>query len=201
MTSDKINLKSLIYVVVITWQILVYFSSLKWLMAMGVCCIYRWVRHRNRYRKPSLLTHSDRVTHICASKLIIIGSKNGLSPDRCQAIIWSSAGISLFWPNGNFSEILIEIYRFLLNKVLFYFVNVARKLAVIMHFVSVTLCECWILGLTCYLWLSKLLANSKIPNICNIFFHWLTYRILKDRLKTRWWCDGMINITWYSMRE
>ena len=60
---------------------------------------------------PSLpLTHLGRVTHLCVSKLFIIGSDNGLSPDRHQAIIWTNAGLLLigpFWTN--FSEILIEI--------------------------------------------------------------------------------------------
>ena len=37
------------------------------------------------------LTHWGRVTHICVSKLTIIGSDNGLSPDRRQAIIWTNA--------------------------------------------------------------------------------------------------------------
>ena len=41
------------------------------------------------------LTHEGRVTHICVSKLTIIGSDNGLSPDRRQAIIWTNAGILL----------------------------------------------------------------------------------------------------------
>ena len=35
----------------------------------------------------------DRVTQLCVSKLTIIGSDNGLSPGRRQAIIWTSAGI------------------------------------------------------------------------------------------------------------
>ena len=39
------------------------------------------------------LTHWGRVTHICVSKLTIIGSDNGLSPGRRQAIIWVNAGI------------------------------------------------------------------------------------------------------------
>ena len=43
----------------------------------------------------SELTHRDRVTHICVSKLIIAGSNNGLSPGRYQAIIWTNAGILL----------------------------------------------------------------------------------------------------------
>ena len=38
-----------------------------------------------------ILTHWSRVPHICVSKLIIIGSDNGLSPGRHQAIIWSNA--------------------------------------------------------------------------------------------------------------
>ena len=66
------------------------------------------------------LTHRCRVTHICASKLPIIGSDNGLSPGRCQATIWTNAGILLIGPIGtNFNEILIEIYRFSFKKIHF----------------------------------------------------------------------------------
>ena len=35
------------------------------------------------------------MTHVCVSKLTIIGSDNGLSPGWRQAIIWSNAGILL----------------------------------------------------------------------------------------------------------
>ena len=57
------------------------------------------------------------MTHICVSRLTIIGSDNGLSPGRRQAIIWTNAGILLIGPLGtNFSEILIEIYTFSLKK-------------------------------------------------------------------------------------
>ena len=56
------------------------------------------------------LTHWGRVTHICVSKLTIIGSDNGLSPDLRQAIIWTNSGILLIGPLGtNFNEISIEI--------------------------------------------------------------------------------------------
>ena len=41
------------------------------------------------------LTHWGRLMHICVSKLNIIGSDNGLSPGRRQAIIWTNAGILL----------------------------------------------------------------------------------------------------------
>ena len=63
------------------------------------------------------LIHWGRVTHICVGKLTFIGSDNGLSPGRRQAIIWSNAGILLIGPLGtNFSEILIEIDTFSFKK-------------------------------------------------------------------------------------
>ena len=63
------------------------------------------------------LTHWGRVTHICVSKHTIIGSDNGLSPGRRQAIIWTNAGILLIGPWGtNFSEILIGIQAFSFKK-------------------------------------------------------------------------------------
>ena len=56
-------------------------------------------------------------THIYVSNLTIIGSDNGLSPGRRQAIIWTNAGILLIGPLGtNFSEILIEIQSFSFKK-------------------------------------------------------------------------------------
>ena len=63
------------------------------------------------------LTHWGWVTHICVNKLTIIGSDNGLSPGRRQAIIWTSAGILLIGPLGtNFSEILIKTVTFSFKK-------------------------------------------------------------------------------------
>ena len=63
------------------------------------------------------LTNWGRMTHICVGKLTIIGSDNGLSPGRRQAIIWTNAGILLFEPLGtNFSEILIGIQIFSFTK-------------------------------------------------------------------------------------
>ena len=64
-----------------------------------------------------LSTHWGRVTNICISKLTIIGSDNGLSPNRSQAIIWTKAGILLIGPLGtNFSDILIKIHIFSFKK-------------------------------------------------------------------------------------
>ena len=63
------------------------------------------------------LTHWGRVTHICVSKQTIIGSDNGLSPGRRQAIIWTNAGILLIGTLGtNFSQILFEIRIFSFKK-------------------------------------------------------------------------------------
>ena len=63
------------------------------------------------------LTHWGRVTHICVSDLTIVGSDNGLSPGRRQAIIRTNAGILLIRPLGtNFSEILIKILIFSFKK-------------------------------------------------------------------------------------
>ena len=64
-----------------------------------------------------MLTHWGLVTHIYVSKLTIIGSDNGLSPDRRQAILWTSAGTLLIGPlRTNFSVILIEILIFSFKK-------------------------------------------------------------------------------------
>ena len=57
------------------------------------------------------------MTHICVVKLTIIGSDNGLSPGRRQAIICTNAGILLIGPLGtNFIEILIGIQTFSFKK-------------------------------------------------------------------------------------
>ena len=64
-----------------------------------------------------VLTHRGRVTHICFSKLTIIGSDYGLLPRRRQSIIWTNAGILLIGPLGTkFSAILIEILAVLFTK-------------------------------------------------------------------------------------
>ena len=70
-----------------------------------------------RRTKVQVLTHWGRVTHICVAKLTIIGSDNGFSPGRRQAIIWTNAGILLIRPlETNFSEIFIGIQTFSFKK-------------------------------------------------------------------------------------
>ena len=63
-------------------------------------CVFRVSTHQ--YKWPHWMTyHHNRlvhwgwVTHICVSKLITIGSDNGLLPGRHQAIIWTNAWILL----------------------------------------------------------------------------------------------------------
>ena len=58
--------------------------------------------------------------HICVSKLTIIGSDNGLSPGRRQAIIWTNDGILLIRTfQTHFSEIVSEIHTFSFKKMHF----------------------------------------------------------------------------------
>ena len=76
----------------------------------------RWQKAKQKFRF-TLSTHWGRVTHICVSKLTIIGSDNGLSPGRRQAIIRTNAGILLIGPLGtNFSEILVGNQTFSFRK-------------------------------------------------------------------------------------
>ena len=72
-------------------------------------------RHNKTEREKSwdTLSHWGRVTHICVTKQTTIGSDNGLSPGRRQAIIWTNVGILLIGPLGTkFNDILIEIHTF-----------------------------------------------------------------------------------------
>ena len=56
----------------------------------------------------------------CVSKLTIIGSDNGLSPDWDHAITWTNVGVLLIWSLvTNFSEILSEMYANATNENVF----------------------------------------------------------------------------------
>ena len=71
----------------------------------------------NTSRFVMCLTHWGPVTHICVVNLTIIGSNNGLSPGRRQAIIWTNAGLLLIRTLGtNFSEIFSEAHTFSFEK-------------------------------------------------------------------------------------
>ena len=81
-------------------------------------CIINYVLHSNScimafpwFDAVNSLRPGD--AYICVNRLTNIGSHNGLSSGRRQAIIWTNAGTLLIGPLGtNFSEILIAIYTF-----------------------------------------------------------------------------------------
>ena len=57
------------------------------------------------------------MTHISVNKLTIIGSDNGLSPGRRQAIIWTNDGILWIMPYWiYFCEILFQVRKFSLME-------------------------------------------------------------------------------------
>ena len=71
-------------------------------------CSQWWKFHQNEDISVSVIMHR---------KLSTIGSDNGLSPGRHQAIIWTNARILLIGHLGtNFSEMLIEIPTFSFKK-------------------------------------------------------------------------------------
>ena len=79
------------------------------------CCLTAPSHYRNQHWFA--LTQWGRVTHICVGNLTTVGSDNGLSPGRRQAIIWTNDGMLLNGPLWtNFSEILIEIPTFSFKK-------------------------------------------------------------------------------------
>ena len=91
----------------IKWQAIIWTNDV---LAYWCICIYVSL-------SLGELTHWGRVMHICVSKLTLIDSDNGLSPERRQAIVWTNAGILLIGPWGtNFNEILIEIHTFSFKK-------------------------------------------------------------------------------------
>ena len=67
---------------------------------------------------------------MCVSKITIIGSNNGLSPGRRQAIIWTNDELLCIGPLGtNHSEILIGIHTFSFKKMRHY-LNHCLQLAI-----------------------------------------------------------------------
>ena len=117
--------------------------TLEWVYKQSVMIVYRiyflwhflgpWIM--NKLFTPTV-SHSDPAQFImglsyclinslkpsdaykCVGKLTIIGSDNGLSPGRRQAIIWTNASVLFIGPLGaNFSEIiLVGIQTFSFKK-------------------------------------------------------------------------------------
>ena len=128
--KDQENFMDSLWYLISSWSqatsymLYAIFRKIKWLISFGTGVF------ENRFGKVKLnlhdyiqqkgmayLTHWGQVTHICVRKLTTIGSDNGLSPGRRQAIIWTNAGILLIGPPGtNFSGIFIEIHTFSLKE-------------------------------------------------------------------------------------
>ena len=87
------------------------------LIAWGIMIKKKLSNVSASWGQQKILTHCGRVMHICISKLTIIGSDNGLSPGRRQAIIWSNSGILLIRSWGTtFSDILSKFRTFSSKK-------------------------------------------------------------------------------------
>ena len=93
-------------------------------ISAGMACIlsFRWDPPSPILSwKAEVLLSSDAYQYqgtIYVTTLTIIGSDNGLSPGRHQAIIWTKSGILLTGPLVTyFSEISIEIYAVSITKI------------------------------------------------------------------------------------
>ena len=166
-----------------------------------------WVTYlkkgRRNYAVFHVLTHWGRVTHICVSNLTTIGSVNGLSPGRRQAITWTNAGILLIRPLGtNFSEIVIEISTFSFEKMRLKISSAKWRpfslgLNVLTHRIPIThtytcfgelvqhLSRYWRGPATHAYWFSIVLGNGLIPVRCQAIT-WTNTNILLIR---NWWTN------------
>ena len=114
--------KSLLYVrkLVLVIPVLCYFYLCVTKLYFNPCKYARDINLWDYSIVDRHLSHWDRVTHICVSKLTIIGLDNNLSPCRHKAIIWTIADIFFIGLLGtNFDDILIEIYTSSLKKIHF----------------------------------------------------------------------------------
>ena len=84
----------------------------------------------------SVLTQRGRVTHICVIKLTIIGSYNGLSPGRHQAIIWTNAGKLLIGPLGTTSMKFYSEFKLFHSRKCIWKCSLENGI----HFVSASMC-------------------------------------------------------------
>ena len=116
--DDTIALKPLSYVMFTRWA--------TWAFALARGC--RFYRKFTLWCLLTIIVKSfvavfnslgPSEAFVCVSKLNTIGSDNGLSPTRRQAIIWTNAGILSIRPlRTNFSEIFIEVYTFSFKKLM-----------------------------------------------------------------------------------
>ena len=80
---------------------------------MCVCVKHSFIWYFTRTIHGTGFTQWGRVTHICVSDITSIGSDNGLSPGRRQAIIRTNAGIfnrnsNIFIQENAFESVVCE---------------------------------------------------------------------------------------------
>ena len=63
-----------------------------------------------------MLTRRGRLAHIYVSKKVVIGSDNGILPERRQAINWTNAGILLIGSRNSRSKTRNKIHQCLHKK-------------------------------------------------------------------------------------
>ena len=135
------------------------------------------------------LTHWGRVTHICVSKLTIIGSENGLSPSRHQAIIWTNAGLLSIGPlRTNFSDILIKIQHFSLKKMHLKMSSAKRRLCCIGLNVLTNKAQQTVYGIWCSHQHCGMTFTLLFMFVIRTISHWLVYNndnmVLNDNTVT-----------------
>ena len=82
---------------------------------------------------PNELTRRGQMTHICVRKLTNIGSDDGLSPGRCQAIIWTSTANIVYWTLRN--KLQWNLNR---NSYIFIQENAFEN---VVHLISASMCQ------------------------------------------------------------
>ena len=135
-----------------------------WWKSQGLQRVWFQTESLNKHAVMFSWTHWGRVMHICISKLSIISSENGLSPGRCQAIIWTSAGILLIGPLRTiFNEILNEIHAFSFMKMhLKMSYGKWRPFCLGLNVLNFLLLNCLSLHFMC--WIVKILHHSACVN-------------------------------------
>ena len=125
------------------------------------------------------LTHWGPVTHICIGKQTIIGSDNGLSPGRRQAIIWTNGGILLIRSLGtNFSEILSKNHTFSFKKMLLKTSSAKWRPSWLGLNVLFYICHC------CIVW--QVTLDHDILRL-----HWTEAIYNKMQMLTFWWFSSL----------
>ena len=136
------------------------------------------------------------MTHICVGNLIIIGSDNGLSPGRRQAITWTNVGILLIGPLGtNFGAVLIEIHTFSFKKI---HLKMSGKWRPFCLGLNELRCGYWQWGFTLLPICPP--SNQRMWITCIHYTGDITEKIIAQCNHTLWHIPGMSSFNQWSLR-